>query len=590
MRSWLRHLTAGFKRPSGGAAMLDHILLEREDAPRPPLGRRLLHGLTAPFRALWRLTRWLFRTLIRLIRSILRLLGRLLRLPIRLIAWPFRRRRIRKIVRTPETGAKPRLRYRDVLSWPFRLAGRCVRLLVAAALWPFRQARRLWRERKYRRLRDLPISASFVLYTTGAFLAGTLICMIVIEICQNIKMDLYYRYDALSATYIVPEQGRYAVRNSGPYATFIIYDENGEVAEQFTVDYRHEEISYLTEVEYAGSAEISSEFIGNYFGPYGFTVTPRYSTDDRIKSVLTSAISVLILPIGYGGALIFCAVIFYRRKLKKPIAILRMGSARIARNQLDFTIAYDSRNEMGQLCESFEKMRDALMRSNLEMWRHMEERKRLNAAFSHDLRTPLTVLKGHASMLLDNVPQGNITADEIVSEVTTMSNSIVRMEKYVDAMARLQRLEDVEIRCENVDFDEIAQSLRDSAQILCGQKKLVFEAGDDGSPVSVDREIVQQVYENILANGVRYAVNCLCVRVLNQNGRLTISVGDDGPGFSSADLEKGTHPFYKAKAATNDGHLGLGLNICKILCQRHGGDIRLENDNGGRVTVSFAAV
>lgn len=122
MRSWLRHLTAGFKRPSGGAAMLDHILLEREDAPRPPLGRRLLHGLTAPFRALWRLTRWLFRTLIRLIRSILRLLGRLLRLPIRLIAWPFRRRRIRKIVRTPETGAKPRLRYRDVLSWPFRLA------------------------------------------------------------------------------------------------------------------------------------------------------------------------------------------------------------------------------------------------------------------------------------------------------------------------------------------------------------------------------------------------------------------------------------------------------------------------------------
>lgn len=224
------------------------------------------------------------------------------------------------------------------------------------------------------------------------------------------------------------------------------------------------------------------------------------------------------------------------------------------------------------------------------MWRHMEERKRLNAAFSHDLRTPLTVLKGHASMLLDNVPQGNITADEIVSEVTAMSNSIARMEKYVDAMARLQRLEDVEIHCEHVTFDEIAQSLRDSAQILCGQKKLVFEAEDDGSPVSVDREIVQQVYENILANGVRYAVNCLCVRVLNQNGRLTISVGDDGPGFSPADLEKGTHPFYKAKAATNDGHLGLGLNICKILCQRHGGDIRLENDNGGRVTVSFATV
>lgn len=100
---------------------------------------------------------------------------------------------------------------------------------------------------------------------------------------------------------------------------------------------------------------------------------------------------------------IFCiavtSVLFYKRQLQEPITILDHAAGKIAENNLDFKIIYDKEDELGKLCVSFEKMRQALQESNEEMWRQMEERKRLNAAFAHDLRTPLTVLKGQVELL-----------------------------------------------------------------------------------------------------------------------------------------------------------------------------------------------
>ena len=93
--------------------------------------------------------------------------------------------------------------------------------------------------------------------------------------------------------------------------------------------------------------------------------------------------------------IIAAALLFYRNKLKKPLAELMAASEKISNNDLDFSIEYDSKDELGQLCTSFEIMRTALANNFTEMWRQVEERKQLNAAFAHDLRTPLTVLKGY---------------------------------------------------------------------------------------------------------------------------------------------------------------------------------------------------
>ena len=81
--------------------------------------------------------------------------------------------------------------------------------------------------------------------------------------------------------------------------------------------------------------------------------------------------------------------LFYRKRLKKPFAILEGAVDRIGRKDLDFTVSYASEDEIGRLCASFEEMRKSLEENQKEMWKLVEDQKQLNAAFAHDLRTPL---------------------------------------------------------------------------------------------------------------------------------------------------------------------------------------------------------
>ena len=87
------------------------------------------------------------------------------------------------------------------------------------------------------------------------------------------------------------------------------------------------------------------------------------------------------------------------------------------------------------------------------MIRQFTEQRRLNAAFSHDLRTPLTILKGHTTMLLSFIPKGLVSQQEVLDELSTVRNNVERLEKYVSAMTNLYRLEDIEIEKENINFD-----------------------------------------------------------------------------------------------------------------------------------------
>ena len=111
-----------------------------------------------------------------------------------------------------------------------------------------------------------------------------------------------------------------------------------------------------------------------------------------------------------------------------------MASRKIAEKDLDFAIHWDRQDEMGALCASFEEMRRALWENNRVMWRQMEERKRLNAAFAHDLRTPLTVLRGYAGMLGRDHAEGADPAD-MAQEVRVMEAQVRRLEDYVQAMS-----------------------------------------------------------------------------------------------------------------------------------------------------------
>lgn len=292
---------------------------------------------------------------------------------------------------------------------------------------------------------------------------------------------------------------------------------------------------------------------------------------------------IIATPIYSALCIIAAALLFYRNKLKRPLAELKAASERISGNNLDFSIEYDSKDELGQLCTSFEIMRDTLRKNFSEMWRKVEERKHLNAAFAHDLRTPLTVLKGYNEIL-------QLSGDMQIRETaTTMEKHISRMEAYVASMSSLQSLEDVQPEYKMISPQTFLTSISESAEMICSRKEKAFYLQNriTATQLSVDTEMISQVCNNLIENAVRYAKTSVTLSFDFKDGGLLLSVSDDGKGFDNRSLQKALNPYFTEEIDHSE-HFGIGLYICKLLCEHHGGYLKIENiPNGARVSALF---
>lgn len=312
-----------------------------------------------------------------------------------------------------------------------------------------------------------------------------------------------------------------------------------------------------------------------------------FSEYDAVLDKALDILRVLMVPIWFVVCIAITSILFFQRNLKKPLELLDGAAEQIARQNLDFEVSYKKQDEMGRLCASFEKMRAALKENNQKMWRQIEERKRLNAAFSHDMRTPLTVLKGQSEMLVNYVPGGRMPQEKIIATAQTMQAHIARMENYVETMNRIQKLEDLEVKKVPVSAHLLGERLRDTGRILCKEKEWVFRESLPSGWLSLDSDIIMQVYENLLANAVRYAKKKVIVTAAVSDGCFVLTVEDDGKGFTREELAKAVRPFYQGSKEQSGGHLGMGLYICEVLCKKHGGNLELLCGNGGIVNVSF---
>lgn len=318
---------------------------------------------------------------------------------------------------------------------------------------------------------------------------------------------------------------------------------------------------------------------GAYIGTNDVSLSKQ---DERIISLLE--ILPLIAASIYSALCIISATwLFYRRKLKTPLAELQAASEKIANNDLDFSVQYQSKDELGQLCSSFEIMRSMLVKNFSEMWRQVEERKQLNAAFAHDLRTPLTVVKGYNEIL-----QASET-EHTRKTAATMEKHIARMEAYINSMSRLQRLEDAQPNYKYTDLQLLLSSLQESAEIVCSNqgKSLSWENKTSDLRMSIDASFISRVINNLISNAVRYANTEVILSVVLKDNGVCFSVADDGKGFDKDGLIKAVNPYFTEEENRSE-HFGLGLYIAKILCERHGGRLQIENTvNGAKVTAFF---
>lgn len=296
----------------------------------------------------------------------------------------------------------------------------------------------------------------------------------------------------------------------------------------------------------------------------------------------------------YSAFLLSAALIFYFTKLKKPLLLLDGATSKIADNDLDFSLDYEGRDEMAKLCLAFEKMRSALDDNSRRMMRMMDEQKELDDAYAHDLRTPIAVLKGYTDMLAKYIPTGQMGKDEVLDTVHTMSAHIARLERFAMSMNTAQRIADLAIIRENVNADGFVSRLRSTSQLMCAGSGISCDVKSEigAQTLNIDASAVFEVYENLLSNALRFASSRIDVTVADNDGMLSVRVADDGAGFSPKELVSATKPYYSGKQDDDGGqyHLGLGLHICKTLCEKHGGSLTLENANGGGavVTAKFA--
>lgn len=287
---------------------------------------------------------------------------------------------------------------------------------------------------------------------------------------------------------------------------------------------------------------------------------------------------------------LFCVgttgVIFYNRELKMPIERLMEASRKISENQLDFKIEYKKQNELGQLCNAFDNMRKSLDENNREMWRLLEERKRLNSAFSHDLRTPLTVLKGYNEFL--EKYSGQLSEDKTAEILSKMNGQIKRLESYTYKMSAVQKLEDITPDFSEISVSALKVNFSESGKYICKSKNFVLDFKSDADFIFIDIGLVMEVYENILSNAERYAENQITADISVTEDFLKIDISDDGNGFSDKALQLAKEPFYRDDKEQNSSHFGLGLYICKIICQKCDGTLDISNtETGGKVTVKI---
>jgi len=321
---------------------------------------------------------------------------------------------------------------------------------------------------------------------------------------------------------------------------------------------------------------------------YTEDIRTRFSKRDSVLYDLFGILNILAVPLVSVLCILAFGLIFYIRKIKKPLLILDDASERIAAGDLDFKVEYDSRNEFGRLAASFEKMRKSLHEANRDMWQMIEARRRLNAAFAHDLRTPLTVLRGYCDFLLKYVPEGKISDERAVSTLTAMNVYLKRLEGYTSTMYSLQKLEEIELSPKEADFTGLCGDLKKISDMLETDKRISF-IGDGDGMLYVDMPAVFRTYENLVSNAVRYADKEVRIYCTVKDNILSISVTDDGPGFSPDALINAAEPYFRTeKDISDDAHFGIGLYICRLLCEKHGGSLVIENEKGAKVTANFA--
>ena len=271
----------------------------------------------------------------------------------------------------------------------------------------------------------------------------------------------------------------------------------------------------------------------------------------------------------------------------QPIAALQKAARAVEQRNYDYRIKPVGDEEFAALCQNINDMTAKLGKLEQARQESEQERRTLIAGLSHDIRTPLTVIRGYVEGLQDGVAKDQAMAARYLGKIAEGTAQISRLLERLFLYSKLN-MEAYPFNFRQVEFGgwlrqkegELRQLLPAGELVLALQPEL---RENDGVWVRIDSTEIQRVLTNLIENAVKYhpepAQLKICLEAGCQPGELYLRLADNGPGVQAENLPRLFQEFYRtdmARSETKQGS-GLGLAICKRIIEAHGGRIWAED-------------
>ncbi len=330
---------------------------------------------------------------------------------------------------------------------------------------------------------------------------------------------------------------------------------------------------------------------------------PNNSANDKANNVTGTITNRTIIIVAIVGLTFILAIIIISLITSKtiigPVQKITKGANEIANGNLDYEIDYKSTNELGQLADSFNEMRLRVKASTEEKQRANQKQKEMIAGIAHDLRTPLTSIKGYVEGLRDGIAD---TKEKQIRYLDTIYNSTCDTEKMLNDLLTISKLElgDITLNKENIKVSEFIEFAYEVGHDLqnTGFDYQIIDNTKSTPIISVDTDKFSRVIDNIVSNSIKYkrpdVKGKITLTVSEYEHSVIFEIADNGMGVDKESLPRIFDTLYradKARSNVSDGS-GLGLSVCKQIVELHGGMIwaRSEPGNGLAIFISLPLV
>ncbi len=295
------------------------------------------------------------------------------------------------------------------------------------------------------------------------------------------------------------------------------------------------------------------------------------------------------------AAIALCLIMWLNDSIVRPLDSLRIATRKIGEGNLNFRLKRDYNDEIGQLCNDFEEMRVHLKTQIDQREQYEQDVREMISNVSHDLKTPLTAIKGYAEGMLDGVAD---TKERQEKYLKTIMVKATDMTLLVDELSYYAKLDNNKLpynfeKVNAVDYfrdcvDEYAMEL----EMKDFTMNFVSEI-DPGTIAVIDCEQIRRVMNNLIGNAVKYRREEIhgeiCVKLTDSGDSVRISVIDNGIGISKEAQPHIFERFYRADKSRTSGRAGTGIGLAIVdkIVKEHKGRVFVKSELGKGTTISF---